>query len=68
MGTIFNRRNAVVGWLVLRNRKRVVKEAARAVPVPDAKTGGIVAGAVAGIAAFVGGLFFWRRKHAGAAE
>jgi hypothetical protein len=64
MGTIFNKRNAFVGWLVVRNRKRVVREAARAVPAPDAKTGGIVAGALAGVAAFAGGLLFWRKKRA----
>jgi hypothetical protein len=68
MGTIFNKRNAFVGWLVVKNKKRVVKEAAHAVPVPDAKTGGIVAGALAGVAAFAGGLLFWRKKHGGATE
>jgi hypothetical protein len=66
MSAIFNKRNAFVGWLVVKNRKRVVKEAARSVPVPAAKTG-IIAGAVAAVVGFAGGLLFWRKTR-GSAE
>ena len=65
MSAIFTKRNAFIGWLVVKNRKRVVKEAVSAVPAPGPKTG-IVAGTIAGIAAFAGGLLFWRKKRGGA--
>jgi hypothetical protein len=65
---IVNRRNAIVGWIVLKNRKRLVKVARSAPTPPAARTGGIVAGALAGIAGIAGGLLFWRKTRGGAAE
>jgi LPXTG-motif cell wall-anchored protein len=62
---IVNRRNAVVGWLVLKLGKRTAKKKAQAA-VPDARTGGALAG---GLAALGGALFFWRKKRSsGSAE
>jgi hypothetical protein len=58
---IVNKRNAVVGWLTLKIGKRVVKRKA-ADAVPDAKTGGAAAGA---LAAMGGALLFWRRAKRG---
>ena len=57
--SIVNRRNAVVGWVVVKLGKRAVrKKAADAVPSP--KAGGALAGALAAIG---GVLFFWRRSR-----
>jgi LPXTG-motif cell wall-anchored protein len=56
---IVNRRNAVVGWIVLKLGKRAAKKKAQAA-VPDARTGGAVAG---GLAALGGALLFWRKKR-----
>ena len=56
---VINKRNAVVGWVVVKLGKRAVKQKAAA-SVPDAKTGGAIAG---GLAALWGALFFWRRKR-----
>jgi LPXTG-motif cell wall-anchored protein len=56
---IVNRRNAVVGWLVLKMGKRAAKRKAQD-SVPSPRTGGVVAGAVAALG---GLLFFWRRKR-----
>ncbi|HEX7525878.1 MAG TPA: hypothetical protein VIL98_15925 [Gaiellaceae bacterium] len=47
---IVNRRNAVVGWIVLKLGKRAAKKKAQ----------GAVPGALAAIA---GTLFFWRKKR-----
>jgi hypothetical protein len=58
---ILNKRNAVVGWLAVKVGKRVVKRKA-AEAVPNARTGGAAAGALAAIG---GVLFFWRRKRGG---
>ena len=66
MGRIFNRRNAVIGFVVLKLRKREAKKKVAAA-VPDARTGGIAAGALAALAGLVGGLVFWRKKR-GATE
>jgi hypothetical protein len=64
--SIFNRRNALFGWLAWVTAKRVMKRKARnAVPGPPAERKGISAGAAAGIAAAVGGLLFWRRRRGG---
>jgi hypothetical protein len=64
---IVNKRNAVVGWVVLKLGKRVAKKKAQAA-VPDARTGGIAAGAVAGLAGLAGGLLFWRKKRGSGTE
>jgi hypothetical protein len=60
--SIVNKRNAVVGWIVVKLGKRVVKRKAQDA-VPSARTGGAAAGALAAIG---GALFFWRRKHSSA--
>ena len=61
---VLNKRNAVVGWVVVKVGKRVAKRKA-AEAVPDAKTGGAIAGALAAVG---GVLFFWRRKRDGGAD
>jgi hypothetical protein len=58
--SIVNRRNAVVGWLVLKAGKKAAKRKAQdAVPGPRA------GGAAGGLAALAAVLFFWRRKRGG---
>lgn len=59
---IVNKRNALVGWLVLKLGKRAAKRKAQGA-VPGPRTGGAVAGAVAAIG---GALLFWRKKRGGA--
>jgi hypothetical protein len=59
---IVNKRNAIVGWTVLKLGKRAAKKKAQNA-VPGAKTGGIAAGALAGLAGIAGALLFWRKKH-----
>jgi hypothetical protein len=61
---ILNRRNAVVGWVTLKVRKRAVKQKAATV-APAAKKGGAAAGA---LAAFGGALLFWRHKRGGTSD
>jgi hypothetical protein len=64
---IFNRRNAVLGWLSWLVAKRVLRRKAREV-VPGTVEGtkrpnkGAIA---AGLAALGGLLLFWRRKSSG---
>lgn len=62
--SILNRRNAVVGWLVVKVGKRVVRKKASDA-VPSAKTGGAAAGA---LAALGGALLFWRKRGGGGGE
>jgi len=58
--SIVNKRNAIVGWAVLKLGKRAARKKAQDAANP--RTGGIVAGALAAIA----GLFVLKRKkHAG---
>ena len=59
---IVNKRNAVVGWLVVKLGKRAAKKKAQEV-APSARTGGVAAGAVAALG---GALLFWRKKRTGA--
>ena len=63
VGKIFNRRNAVIGFVVLKLRKREAKKKVAAA-VPDAQTAGIAAGALAALAGLAGGLVFWRKRRA----
>jgi hypothetical protein len=56
--SILNKRNAVVGWIVVKVSKRVVKKKAADV-TPSAKTGGAAAGALAAVG---GALLFWRKR------
>jgi hypothetical protein len=58
---IVNRRNAVIGWIVLKLGKTVAKKKGQSA-VPTARTG-IVAGAAAGVAGIAGALLFWRKKR-----
>jgi hypothetical protein len=58
---IVNKRNAVVGWFVLKLGKRAARKKAQAA-VPGPRTGGVAAGALAAIG---GALFFWRKKRGG---
>lgn len=60
---IVNKRNALVGWIVLKLGKRAAKKKAQGA-VPGPRTGGVAAGAVAAIG---GVLLFWRKKRGGAA-
>ncbi len=57
---IVNRRNAVVGWVVLKAGKKAAKRKAQDV-TPGPRTGG----AAGALAALVAVLFFWRRKRGG---
>jgi len=55
--SIVNRRNAVIGWLVVKVGKRAAKRKAQGA-VPNARTGGAVAGTLAAL----GGLLVLKRK------
>ncbi len=61
--SILNRRNAVVGWSVLKIGKRVVRRKAPTKSGPPTKP--LVA---AGIAGAVGALTFWRKRSSGGAS
>ena len=62
---IFNKRNAVLGWVVWKVGKRLAKRKARDV-VPgaggDGSSSKVQAAALAGLAAAAGALWFWRRR------
>lgn len=62
--SIFNRRNAVVGWLTLVVGKRVLKRKAKdAVPSVDSETKRPNKSAIAlTLAGLVGALTFWRKR------
>ncbi len=65
--SIFNKRNALMGWLTWLTAKRVLKRKARGV-VPGTVEGTKRPnkGAIAtGLAALGGILWFWRRKGSG---
>jgi hypothetical protein len=55
--SIVNRRNAVIGWLVVKIGKRAAKKKAQGA-VPNARKGGAVAGSLAAL----GGLLMFKRK------
>jgi hypothetical protein len=55
--SIVNRRNALIGWIVVKAGKRAAKRKAQGA-VPTARTGGAVAGALAAL----GGLLMLKRK------
>jgi hypothetical protein len=61
---IVNKRNAVVGWIVLKLGKKAGKKKAQRI-APGPRTGGVAAGA---LAALGGALLFWRKKRGGTAE
>jgi len=56
--SIVNRRNAVIGWLVVKIGKRAAKKKAQGA-VPNARKGGAVAGSLAAL----GGLLMFKRKR-----
>jgi hypothetical protein len=58
---IVNKRNAVVGWVVVKLGKRAAKKKAQGA-VPGPRTGGVAAGA---LAALGGVLVFWRKRRGG---
>jgi hypothetical protein len=60
---IVNKRNALVGWAVLKVGKRVAKQKAQTA-VPGPRAGGIAAGVLAAL----GGLLFWRRARGGGGD
>jgi hypothetical protein len=64
---IVNKRNAIIGWIVLKLGKRAAKRKAQSA-APGPRTGGIVAGAFAAVAAASGALLFWRKKRSGSAS
>jgi len=61
---IVNKRNAVIGWVVVKVGKRAVKKKAQDA-APTARTGGAVAGALAALA---GLLVLKRKKRSDSAE
>lgn len=56
---IVNKRNAVIGWVVVKAGKRAVRKKAQEV-APSPRTGGAVAG---GLAALAGLLMLKRKKR-----
>ncbi|HVA31284.1 MAG TPA: LPXTG cell wall anchor domain-containing protein [Gaiellaceae bacterium] len=62
---IVNRRNAVIGWLVVKAGKRAAKRKAQGA-VPDKRAaGGVAAGALAAVG---GVLLFWKKKKSGGTD
>jgi len=67
---IVNKRNALLGWTAWKFAKRALKKKAKGA-VPGTAEGGRAPGKpalLAGIAALVGGLWFWRKKGGGPDE
>ena len=60
---IVNKRNALVGWLVLKAGKRAARKKTQDA-VPSARSGGMAAGAMAAL----GGLLLFRRKRRAGGE
>ena len=60
--SIFNRRNALFGWLAWTFAKQWAKRKARQELRDDEGHRGVSAATAATIAAAVGGLLFWRRR------
>jgi hypothetical protein len=65
--SIFNRRNAVIGWLAWTGTKTVMKRKAKdAVPAVDTETKRPNKSAIAlGVATAVGLLTFWKKRSGG---
>ena len=62
--SVFNRRNAFIGWLVLTLAKPVAKQKARsAARKAGTKKGGAVAASVTAVGAAAAGLMFWRKRR-----
>ena len=56
--SIVNRRNAMIGWLVVKLGKRAARKKAQGVAPAAARKGGAIAGAIAAL----GGLLMLKRK------
>jgi hypothetical protein len=65
---IVNRRNAVLGWGVWKIVKKVGKRKAREAVPGTGEHAGLNKGAIASIAAAVGGVLWFRRKKSDDAE
>jgi uncharacterized protein HemX len=64
--SVFNRRNAFIGWLVITLAKPVAKQKARAAArKAGTKKGGAVAASIAAVGAAAAGLMFWRKRRSG---
>jgi hypothetical protein len=63
--TPFNKRNAMIGWLVLTFGKPVLKQGAKSMAgkAKPGKRRGIIAGSAAAAGATVGGVALWRKRH-----
>ena len=62
--SVFNRRNAFIGWLVLTLAKPIAKQKARsAARKAGTKKGGAVAASLAAVGAAAAGLMFWRKRR-----
>jgi hypothetical protein len=59
---IVNRRNAVIGWAVVKLSKRAAKKKAKEVVPTEPPSGKVSAGVAAGVAALFGMLAFWKRR------
>ena len=59
---IVNRRNAMIGWAVLKLGKSKAKKKAKDVVPGAPETGRSRAALAAGVAAFFGVLAFWRKR------
>ena len=66
---IVNKRNALLGWTAWKFAKRALKKKAKGA-VPGTAEGGRTGkpAVLAGLAALVGGLWFWRKKGGGPDE
>jgi hypothetical protein len=60
---MFSKKNAFIGWLVLTLGKPLAKRKAK--QAVGGKRGGVIAAALAGIGAAIGGLMFWRKRRGG---
>lgn len=60
---IVNRRNAIIGWTVLKLGKRAARKKAKDVVPSEPPGGKLSAGIAAGVAAFFGVLAFWKRRR-----
>ena len=62
--SLFNRRNAFIGWLVIALAKPLAKQKARAAArKASGKKGGAIAASVAAAGAALAGLMFWRKRR-----
>jgi hypothetical protein len=65
---IVNRRNAMVGWAVVKLGKRAAKKKGKDLVPTETPSGKVGAGVAAGIAAVFGVLAFWKRRKSGDGE